>query len=53
MEEQLFELFNSYEQTHGQPLYINGMDYRQWVKEQWVEYEESKENEKLQRVKKG
>lgn len=31
-------------------LQINGQDYRQVVVNQWVLYEEQKENEKLQRV---
>ena len=50
MEEQLAALFKSYERTHGQVLLINGMDYRETVREQWAIHEASKENEKLQRV---
>lgn len=50
VEEQLSVLLANYERSHGQVLLINGMDYRDLVKEQWAGYEESKENEKLQRV---
>ena len=51
VEQKLGELFNDYERTHGKTLYINGRDYRQHVAEQWAIYENSKENEKLQRVR--
>lgn len=50
VEDQLTELMNDYERTHGHVLFINGKDYRQLISEQWISYEESKENEKLQRV---
>lgn len=50
VEEQLVELLNHYESSHGQTLLINGQDYRFVVSQQWVDYEEQKENEKLQRV---
>ncbi|XP_032795248.2 protein regulator of cytokinesis 1 isoform X1 [Daphnia magna] len=49
VEAQLTELLNNYERTHGHVLQINGQDYRQVVVNQWVLYEEQKENEKLQR----
>lgn len=41
---------NNYERTRGHVLLINGQDYRQVVVNQWILYEEQKENEKLQRV---
>ena len=50
VEAQLSDLFSDYERKHGKTLYINGRDYRQHVAEQWAMYENSKENEKLQRV---
>ncbi|KAI9562019.1 hypothetical protein GHT06_012984 [Daphnia sinensis] len=53
VEAQLTELLNNYERTHGHVLQINGQDYRQVVVNQWILYEEQKENEKLQRAKGG
>lgn len=50
VEEQLVELLNHYESNHGHTLFIDGRDYRLVVSQQWVDYEEQKENEKLQRV---
>ncbi|XP_046648070.1 protein regulator of cytokinesis 1-like isoform X1 [Daphnia pulicaria] len=49
VEAQLTELINNYERTNGQVLLIDGQDYRQVVVDQWVNYEEQKEHEKLQR----
>ncbi len=50
MEEQLFGMLTNYERERGQILLINGADYRITVRDQWANHEESKENEKRQKV---
>lgn len=50
VEAQLSELFSQYLEKTGQPLLINGDDYRYIIEQQWKSHDDQKENEKLQRV---